>query len=101
MRKTAIFSAVVAGLLAFVAKAETFTATNVVVAPLVDTHWTQNAPYNDYSPKGTTVFTSGWEAGCVAIAAAQELRYWQWPWLHINLILDISFMFRVQFSIFI
>ena len=80
MRKAAIFTAVVAGLLAFVAKAETFTATNVVVAPLVDTHWTQNAPYNDYSPRGTTVFTSGWEAGCVATAAAQELYYWQWPW---------------------
>ena len=62
------------------ALAETYTATNVVVEPLVDTHWTQNAPYNDYSPKGTTVFTSGWEAGCVATAAAQELYYWQWPW---------------------
>ena len=62
------------------AHAETYTATNVVVAPLTDAHWTQNAPYNDYSPKGKTVFTSGWEAGCVAIAAAQELYYWQWPW---------------------
>ena len=80
MRKTAIFAAVVAGLLSFVAKADACTATNVVVAPLIDTHWTQNAPYNDYSPKGTTVFPSGWEAGCVATAAAQELYYWQWPW---------------------
>ena len=62
------------------AHAETYTATNVVVAPLTDAHWTQNSPYNDYSPKGTTVFTSGWEAGCVATAAAQELYYWQWPW---------------------
>ena len=62
------------------AKAEDCVVTNVVVAPLTDAHWTQNAPYNDYSPKGTTVFTSGWEAGCVAIAAAQELRYWRWPW---------------------
>ena len=65
---------------AFLAHAETYTATNVVVAPLTDAHWTQGAPYNDYSPKGTTVFTSGWEAGCVATAAAQELYYWQWPW---------------------
>ena len=73
------------GAIAFVlnavsAYAENCTATNVVVAPLTDAHWTQGAPYNDYSPKGTTVFTSGWEAGCVAIAAAQELRHWRWPW---------------------
>ena len=65
---------------AFLAQAETYTATNVVVAPLTDAHWTQGAPYNDYSPKGTTKFQDGWEAGCVAIAAAQELYYWQWPW---------------------
>ncbi len=80
MKKSAIFAAVAVGLLAFVVKAETCTPTNIVVAPLTDAHWTQNAPYNDYSPKGKTVFTSGWEAGCVATAAAQELYYWQWPW---------------------
>jgi hypothetical protein len=65
---------------AFSTHAENYTVTNVVVEPLTDAHWTQGAPYNDYSPKGTTAFTSGWEAGCVAIAAAQELYYWQWPW---------------------
>ena len=78
MRKTAIFAAVVAGLLAFVANAETCTPTNIVAAPLTDAHWTQNAPYNEYSPlndKG-----ANWAAGCVAIAAAQELLVWQWPW---------------------
>ncbi|MBQ3809135.1 MAG: C10 family peptidase [Kiritimatiellae bacterium] len=80
MKKSVIFATVVVGLFASVAKAETCTVTNVVVAPLTDAHWTQNAPYNDYSPKGKTVFTSGWEAGCVATAAAQELYYWQWPW---------------------
>ena len=53
--------------------AETYAATNVVVSPLTDAHWTQNAPYNGYSPKRTTKFQNGWEAGCVAIAAAQEL----------------------------
>ena len=65
-------------LLAFVAKAETCVPTNVVVAPLTDAHWTQGAPYNEYSPlndKG-----ANWAAGCVAIAAAQELLVWQWPW---------------------
>ncbi len=80
MKKRMLFGtlAVFAGCIA--AYAETCTPTNVVVAPLTDAHWTQNAPYNDYSPRGTTVFTSGWEAGCVATAAAQELYYWQWPW---------------------
>ena len=60
-----------------VAQAET---TTNEVAKLSSAHWSQGAPYNDYSPKGTTAFTSGWEAGCVAIAAAQELYNWQWPW---------------------
>lgn len=62
-----------------VASAE-LTNTNVVVAAISDAHWTQGAPYNDYSPRGTLSYTNGWEAGCVAIAAAQELRHWQWPW---------------------
>ena len=63
---------------ALFAHADTYTATNVVVAPLTGAHWTQGAPYNDYSPlndKG-----ANWAAGCVAIAAAQELLVWQWPW---------------------
>lgn len=59
--------------------AQSETTTNIV-AQLSSAHWTQGEPYNDYSPKGTTAFTSGWEAGCVAIAAAQELYNWQWPW---------------------
>jgi len=78
MRKAGIFAAVVAGLLSFVAKADACTATNVVVAPLIDANWTQNAPYNDYSPLKDT--GANWMAGCVATAAAQELYYWQWPW---------------------
>ena len=58
--------------------AQADTTTNIV-AQLSSAHWTQGEPYNDYSPKGTA-FASGWEAGCVAIAAAQELYNWQWPW---------------------
>ena len=80
IKKTTIAAAVAASLGVLGAFGEDCTPTNIVVAPLIGSHWTQNAPYNDYSPKGTTVFTSGWEAGCVAIAAAQELYYWQWPW---------------------
>lgn len=53
--------------------AETYTATNVVVAPLTEAHWTQGAPYNDYSPRS-------WSTGCEAISSSQELLVWQWPW---------------------
>ena len=80
VNKTTIAAVVAVALGVLAAQGEMCAPTNIVVAPLTDAHWTQNAPYNDYSPRGTTVFTSGWEAGCVAIAAAQELYYWQWPW---------------------
>ena len=79
-RLTAFLFALTIALGASFAHGEESTVTNVVVAPLTSSHWTQGSPYNDYSPKGTTKFQSGWEAGCVAIAAAQELYYWQWPW---------------------
>ena len=69
IKKTTIAAAVAASLGVLGAFGEDCTPTNIVVAPLIGSHWTQNAPYNDYSPKGTTVFTSGWEAGCAAIAA--------------------------------
>ena len=60
------------------ALADSFSPTNIVVAPLTDAHWTQGAPYNDYSPLKDN--GENWAAGCVAIAAAQELLVWQWPW---------------------
>ena len=60
-----------AAVMACAAKAEDCVVTNV--APLINSRWTQGAPYNDYSPLG-------WVAGCVATAGAQEFRYWQWPW---------------------
>lgn len=41
--------AAVAASVACVAHAEACTATNVVVAPLTDAHWTQGAPYNDWT----------------------------------------------------
>ena len=44
--------------------------------PLVTTSWHQSAPYNNYCPMG-----SGGRSvvGCVATAASQILRFWQWP----------------------
>ena len=53
------------------------------VDPLVKTEWSQRSPYNDMCPKDpknneTTL------AGCVAIAMAQVMNYWQWPVHGIN-----------------
>ena len=59
---------------AYLAHADTYTATNVVVAPLTSAHWTQGAPYNMYTPH------SSWQCGCEAISSSQEFLVWKWPW---------------------
>lgn len=45
---------------------------NEVIKPLIKTEWDQRDPYNYYCP-------SGYPAGCVAIAMAQLIRYYEWP----------------------
>lgn len=47
-----------------------------VVGPIVETRWNQQAPFNDYCPMGDGGLSV---AGCVAIAAAQIMRYWAHP----------------------
>lgn len=42
------------------------------VGPLLTSRWHQDQPFNWYCPPGTPV-------GCVATAAAQILKYWEWP----------------------
>ena len=42
------------------------------VAPFMKTRWGQSAPFNSLCPKGCPT-------GCVATAAAQVIRYNQWP----------------------
>jgi len=42
------------------------------VAPLIQTHWTQQSGYNAACPPGV-------QSGCVAIAMAQTLKYWNYP----------------------
>ena len=42
------------------------------VAPLVKTHWDQDAPYNNMCPGGSYT-------GCGATAMAQVMKYWEWP----------------------
>ena len=43
-----------------------------VVAPLLQTKWGQDYPFNDQCPSGTV-------SGCVATAMAQIMKYWEWP----------------------
>ena len=43
-----------------------------VVAPLLQTKWGQDYPFNDQCPVGTV-------SGCVATAMAQIMKYWEWP----------------------
>ena len=43
-----------------------------VVAPLIQTQWDQDWPYNNLCPDGTVT-------GCVATAMAQMMKYWNYP----------------------
>ncbi len=42
------------------------------VSPLLTTHWDQSGIYNSHCPEQSA-------AGCVAIAMAQVMKYWNWP----------------------
>jgi len=50
---------------------------NVVVQPLIKTHWTQGAPYNDLCP----VYEGDEHTfnGCVPTAMTQVMNYWKYP----------------------
>jgi len=57
-----------------------------VCGPLLKTTWGQNYPYNYYCPEGNCTNSGSFghkKAGCVAIAAAQIVRYWE-PYLPYN-----------------
>jgi hypothetical protein len=43
-----------------------------VVAPLIQTQWDQDEPYNNLCPDGTVT-------GCAATAMAQVMKYWNYP----------------------
>ncbi len=47
------------------------------VGPLTTTGWKQRAPYNNLCPVGDSGKTT--VVGCVATAAAQIMKYWNWP----------------------
>ena len=57
---------------------------SVVVQPLLQTTWDQNAYYNQYCPEDLNGPNGHAYAGCVAAAMAQIIRYWQWPWSGFN-----------------
>ena len=48
----------------------------VAIPPLVKAQWNQRQPYNIMMP---TINGERVLAGCVAIAMAQVMHYWQWP----------------------
>ncbi len=49
----------------------------VIVEPLIKTRWKQTTPFNDMCPTDSSGDRA--IAGCVAIAMAQVMRYWEWP----------------------
>lgn len=54
-----------------------------VVDTLITTLWNQTYPYNKYAPEEKNYFpkeyNSRFPIGCVALAYAQVMNYWQWP----------------------
>ena len=50
------------------------------VAPLLETLWNQDYPYNYYAPECTNYWTGNHcYAGCVACAMSQIMKYWNYP----------------------
>ena len=47
------------------------------IQPMIKTHWHQGAPFNNLCPMKKTGTRSA--AGCVSIAMAQIMNYYQWP----------------------
>ncbi len=49
------------------------------VAPLLTTTWNQSPYYNSMCPTDNSSSSGHAVAGCVAIATAQVMKYWNWP----------------------
>lgn len=50
------------------------------IGPLLNTTWSQNYPYNKFCPPTNTLGSGGRTyAGCVAVALAQLIKYYNWP----------------------
>ncbi|MBO7586282.1 MAG: C10 family peptidase, partial [Bacteroidales bacterium] len=49
------------------------------IAPLLQTTWDQGCYYNQFCPEDSLGSCGHVWAGCVAVAMAQVVRYWEWP----------------------
>ena len=49
------------------------------IAPLLQTTWDQGCYYNQFCPEDSLGTCGHVWAGCVAVAMAQVVRYWEWP----------------------
>jgi len=58
-------------------KLKSSTSTDDAVAPLIPAQWGQGNPWNSYCPADSTGKRA--LAGCVAVAMAQVMDYWDWP----------------------
>lgn len=56
------------------------------LAPFLETHWRQDAPFNDFAPvvvenpDAEDTYLGRAPCGCVATALAQVMRAWEWPY---------------------
>lgn len=56
------------------------------LAPFLETHWRQDAPFNDFAPvvveslEAEDTYLGRAPCGCVATALAQVVRAWEWPY---------------------
>ncbi len=59
-------------------RAESVTPSEIIKAPMLTTEWNQSAPYNYFCPSGSS-YAERAVAGCVPVAIAQILKYYEWP----------------------
>ena len=59
-------------------RAESVTPSEIIKAPMLTTEWNQGAPYNYFCPSGSS-YAERAVAGCVPVAIAQILKYYEWP----------------------
>lgn len=52
---------------------------DIVVQPFIQSNWGQGEFYNDQCPEDAAAESGHAAAGCIAVAMAQVLRYWQYP----------------------
>ncbi|MBP5672990.1 MAG: C10 family peptidase [Victivallales bacterium] len=59
-------------------RAESTTPSTIIRQPMLTMEWNQGAPYNYFCPSGSTYMQRAL-TGCVATAAAQMMKYHEWP----------------------